>query len=77
MILNVISPPPATLLGLLCPWVWGISLYQLQHHTATTPAGVNINNLRYADDSILMAERKQKLKNFLMKVKDEREKKLA
>ena len=34
----------------------------------------NINNLRYMDDTILMAERKEKLKNLLMKVKEESEK---
>ena len=34
----------------------------------------NINNLRYADDTILMAESEQELKNFLMKVKEESEK---
>ena len=34
----------------------------------------NINNLRYADDTTLMAERKQELKSLLMKVKDESEK---
>ena len=34
----------------------------------------NINNLRYADDTILMAESKEELKNFLMKVKEESEK---
>ena len=34
----------------------------------------NINNLRYADDSTLMAERKEELKSLLMKVKDESEK---
>ena len=33
----------------------------------------NINNLRYADDTILMAENKEKLKNLLMKVKEESE----
>ena len=33
-------------------------------------AGRNINNLRYADDTTLMAERKEKLKSFLMKVKE-------
>ena len=33
-----------------------------------------INNLRYADDTTLMAERKEKLKSFLMKVKEESEK---
>ena len=34
----------------------------------------NINNLRYADDTILMAESKEELKNLLMKVKEESEK---
>ena len=34
----------------------------------------NINNLRYADDSILMAESEEQLKSLLMKVKEEREK---
>ena len=36
--------------------------------------GRNLNNLRYADDSILMAERKEELKSLLMKVKKESEK---
>ena len=36
-------------------------------------AGKNINNLRYADDTTLMAEREEKLKSLLMKVKDESE----
>ena len=34
----------------------------------------NINNLRYADDTTLMAEIKEVLKSLLMKMKDEREK---
>ena len=34
----------------------------------------NINNLRYADDTILMAESKEELKSILMKVKEESEK---
>ena len=34
----------------------------------------NINNLRYADNTILMAESKEELKNLLMKVKEESEK---
>ena len=34
----------------------------------------NINNLRYADDTTLMAEREEELKNLLMKVKEESEK---
>ena len=37
-------------------------------------AGRNINDLRYADDTTLMAESEQKLKSLLMKVKDESEK---
>ena len=37
-------------------------------------AGRNINNLRYADDTNLMAESKDELKSFLMKVKEESEK---
>ena len=37
-------------------------------------AGKNINNLRYADDTTLMAESEEELKNLLMKVKEEREK---
>ena len=43
------------------------------------PAGIkipgrNINNLRYADDTTLMAESKEELKSLLMKVKEESEK---
>ena len=37
-------------------------------------AGRNINNLRYADDTTLMAESEEKLRNHLMKVKEESEK---
>jgi len=37
-------------------------------------AGRNINNLRYADDTTLMAESEEELKNLLMKVKEESEK---
>ena len=37
-------------------------------------AGKNINNLRYADDTILMEESEEKLKSLLMKVKEETEK---
>ena len=36
-------------------------------------AGRNINNLRYADDTTLMAESKEELKSLLMKVKEENE----
>ena len=37
-------------------------------------AGRNINNLRYADNTTLIAERQEKLKSLLMKMKEEREK---
>ena len=37
-------------------------------------AGRNLNNLRYADDTTLMAEREEELKSLLMKVKVESEK---
>ena len=37
-------------------------------------AGRNINNLRYADDTTLMAEREEELKSLLMKVKEKSEK---
>ena len=37
-------------------------------------AGRNINNLRYADDTTLMAESEKELKSLLMKVKEESEK---
>ena len=41
---------------------------------AIKTAGRNINNLRYADDTTLMAESKEELKSLLMKVKEESEK---
>ena len=37
-------------------------------------AGININNLRYADDTTLMAESEEELKSLLMKVKEQSEK---
>ena len=36
-------------------------------------AGININNLRYADDTTLMAEKEEGLKSFLLRVKEESE----
>ena len=36
-------------------------------------SGRNMNHLRYADDTTLMAEREEELKSLLMKVKEERE----
>ena len=47
-------------------------LYEAQ--TGIKIAGRNINNLRYADDIILMAESEEELKSLLMKVKVESEK---
>ena len=43
-------------------------------HKLELSAGRNINNLRYADDTILMAESKEEVKSLLMKVKEESEK---
>ena len=45
-----------------------------ESQTGIKIAGRNINNLRYADDTTLMAERKEELRSFLMKVKEESEK---
>ena len=52
--------------------MWDAELDEAQ--TDVKIAGRNINNLRYADDTTLMAESKEKLKNLLMKVKEESEK---
>ena len=43
-------------------------------HAGIKIAGRNINNLRYADNTSLIAESEEELKSFLMKVKDESEK---
>ena len=43
-------------------------------HAGIKIAGRNINNLRYADDTTLMAESEEELKSFLVKVKEESEK---
>ena len=42
--------------------------------TGIKTAGRNINNLRYKDDTTLMAESKEEIKSLLMKVKEESEK---
>ena len=39
--------------------------------TGIKTARININNLRYADDTTLMAESEEELKSFLMKMKEE------
>ena len=43
-------------------------------HKLESIARRNINNLRYADDTTLVAESKEELKSFLMKLKEESEK---
>ena len=52
--------------------MWNAWLDEAQ--TGIKIAGRNINNLRYADDTTLMAENKEELKSLLMKVKEESEK---
>ena len=52
--------------------MWNARLDKAQ--TGDKMAGRNINNLRYADDTILMAESEEELKSLLMKVKKESEK---
>ena len=52
--------------------MWNARLDEVQAGIKT--AGRNKNNLRYADDTTLMAESEEELKSPLMKVKEEREK---
>ena len=52
--------------------IWNAGLDDLQ--AGIKIAGRNISNLRYADDTTLMAESEEELKNFLMTVKEESEK---
>ena len=52
--------------------IWNAGLDETQARIKI--AGRNINNLRYADDTILMAESEEELKSLLMKVKEESEK---
>ena len=52
--------------------MWNAGLNEAQDEIKIV--GRNINNLRYADDTVLMAEIEKELKNLLMKVKKEREK---
>ena len=52
--------------------MWNAGLDEVQAGIKT--AERNINNLRYADDTTLMAESKEELKSLLMKVKEESEK---
>ena len=52
--------------------MWNAGVDEAQ--AGITIAGRNINNLRYADATTLMAESKEELKSFLMKLKEESEK---
>ena len=52
--------------------MWNVGLDEAQ--AGIKIAGRNINNLRYADDTTLMAESEEELKSLLMKVKEESEK---
>ena len=52
--------------------MWNARLDESQAGIKT--GGENINNLRYADNTTLMAESEEKLKSFSMKVKEESEK---
>ena len=52
--------------------MWNAGLDEAQARIKT--AGRNINHLRYADDTTLMAESEEELKSLLMKVKEESEK---
>ena len=45
----------------------------MKHKLESRLGGRNINNLRYADDTTLMAESKEELESLLRKVKEERE----
>ena len=54
-------------------------MYRVHHEKCWAQAGIkiagrNINNLRYADDTTIVAESEEEPKNFLMKVKEESEK---
>ena len=49
-------------------------LDRVSYKLGSRQEGENINNLRFADDTTLMAESEEELKSFLMKVKEESEK---
>ena len=52
--------------------MWNARLHESK--AEITIAGRNMNNLKYADDTTLMTEKEEKLKNLLMRVKEESEK---
>ena len=65
-------------MGLLSPYLFNFYAEHIMRNAGLEEAqagikiaGRNINNLRYADDTTLMAENEEELKSFLMKVKEE------
>ena len=67
--------------SILSPWLFNLYAEYIKRNAGLEEAqagikiaGRNISNLRYADDTILMAESEEELKNLLMKVKEESEK---
>ena len=65
----------------MSPWLFNLHAVYIMQNTRLIEAkagmkfaGRNINNLRYTDDTTLMAESKEELKSLLMKVKEESEK---
>ena len=70
------SPPGSSIHGIsqtkILYIIWNIGLDESQ--AGTKIEGRNINNLRYADDTTLMAESKEELESLLIKVKEESEK---
>ena len=72
------APSDNTIQG-ACPRSLLITLFKTYYWLEEAQAGIktadrNINNLRYADDTTLMAESEEELKSLLMKVKEESEK---
>ena len=66
---------------ILSPCLFGLYAEYIMRHAGLDKtqagikmAGTNINNLRYADDTMLMAESEEELKSLLMKVKEDSEK---
>ena len=59
---------------ILSPCLFNCYAEYIMRNAGIKIAGRNINNLRYADDTTLMAESEEELKSLLMKVKEESEK---
>ena len=70
IVLCTLSPCLVNLYAEYIMWDAGLD----QSKAGIKIAGRNLNNLRYADDTTLMAESKEELKSLLMKVKEESEK---